>query len=317
MVSKGNYDFVVNWGDNSTSTIKEFNDSTKTHIYNKAGSYKIIINGIISGWSFADNGDKDKLAEIQQWGTLDLGNTTQQFIGCTQMTITATDIPSLVNTTSLSGAFGNCKSLIKVPNMHKWNVSKITAMDSLFENATVFNQYIGDWDTSNVVNMSYMFCNAAAFNQNIGNWDTSNVVDMNAMFYGASTFNRDIKDWNMFAVTTMSAMFFEATAFNQDIRSWNTANVTNMNAVFYKATAFNRDIGVWNIGQVTTMEVMFGDITLHTSIYNSILTGWAAQSVLNNVRFHAGNSKYSGKDAIKARATLINKGWIISDGGEI
>ena len=45
---------------------------------------------------------------------------------------------------------------------------------------------IGDWDVSSVTNMAGMFNNASAFNQDIGSWNTSSVTDMNNLLKAAS-----------------------------------------------------------------------------------------------------------------------------------
>ena len=42
--------------------------------------------------------------------------------------------------------------------------------------ATAFNQSIGDWDVSNVTNMSFMFQDAYAFNQDLSSWSVANVT---------------------------------------------------------------------------------------------------------------------------------------------
>ena len=46
--------------------------------------------------------------------------------------------------------------------------SDVTDMDSMFDDAIVFNQDIGSWDVSNVTSMDRMFLENDAFNQDIG-----------------------------------------------------------------------------------------------------------------------------------------------------
>ena len=49
--------------------------------------------------------------------------------------------------------------------LNKWNVSKVTDMDSLFWGATSFNKPLNKWNVFNVTDMKGMFGNASSFNQ--------------------------------------------------------------------------------------------------------------------------------------------------------
>ena len=60
--------------------------------------------------------------------------------------------------------------------MSSWSTSKVISMNSMFRDATNFNQDVSSWDTSNVIDMNFMFYNARTFNQDMSSWDTSNVV---------------------------------------------------------------------------------------------------------------------------------------------
>jgi len=342
LVSNGTYDFTVNWGDGNEDTITAWDDAAKTHTYDTAGTYEVTIDGQITGWAFANSGDEEKILEITNWGQFGFGDTSNQFFGCKNLTISAADIPDLTGTTNLSRAFEDCISLETVPNMDDWDTSGVTDMGRMFWNATVFNQDIGDWDTSSVTDMSDMFYKAETFNQDIGSWDTSSVTDMDgmfeytamfnrdigswdtssvtdmgSMFYGADEFNQDIGGWDTSSVTYMGAMFKNALAFNQDIGDWDTSSVTDMGNMFYGADEFDQDISAWDVSSVTSMQNMFYDVTLSTANYDALLIGWERQSVQNDVSFHGGNSKYSSGDAAVARGRLIrHHNWTIDDGGE-
>jgi hypothetical protein len=58
-------------------------------------------------------------------------------------------------------------------------------MDSMFFQASAFNQALDSWDVSRSNNMYKMFYNAAMFNQNLDSWDVSSVTTMDDMFTSA------------------------------------------------------------------------------------------------------------------------------------
>ena len=180
-----------------------------------------------------------------------------------------------------------------------WNVSAVIYMGSMFQGASAFNQDIGNWSTSSVINMLGMFSSATAFNQNIGNWNTSSVTNMNNMFEGASAFNQSIGNWNTSSVTDMNSMFDGASAFNQDIGNWNTSSVKDMTEMFRSATAFNQDIGNWNVSNVKPFQTLLGmgnmldGTAISVDNYDSILNGWASQTLNQDVTLGANGLIYS------------------------
>ena len=109
-------------------------------------------------------------------------------------------------------------------DISKWNVSKVTTMESMFS-STPFNGVISQWNVSSVTNMSDMF-SYTPFNGDISGWDVSSVTNMGLMF-SYTPFNGDISQCNVSSVTSMNMMFYHS-PFNGDISGWDVSNVTNM-----------------------------------------------------------------------------------------
>ena len=63
------------------------------------------------------------------------------------------------------------------------------------------------WDVSSATNMKTMFQQATAFDQDIGQWDVQNVSDMTAMFKGASSFDQDLSEWCVINIPTLPQDF--------------------------------------------------------------------------------------------------------------
>lgn len=299
LVSNGSINFIVDWGDNTTSTITSFNQAETTHTYSTAGTYTVKIAGILRGFRFANGGDKLKFLTVTKWGCLNITDD-QIFYGCTNLTCSATDSP-LITSTSLSNCFRSCTNFNGA--IGNWDVSNVTSMERTFQSCWFFNQDIGNWDVSNVTNMYLTFFDARAFNQNIGSWDVSKVTQMSFMLQGAESFNQPIGEWNVSNVTAMTGMFQKAvgrpyvfnqpigdwdtskvtamnqmftdnTSFNQPIGDWDTSNVTTFQNMFYNATSFNQDVGNWNVSKATTMLQMFRNATSFNNGGSSSINNW-------------------------------------------
>ena len=146
------------------------------------------------------------------------------------------------------------------------------------------------WDMSNVTNMSSMFQNATAFDQPIGTWDVRNVVDMSGLFKGASIYNQDLSAWgsDLVGVTNMQSVFDSATLYNQDLSTWDMSTASDMDAMFRNASAFNQDIGSWDVGQAVSMSSMFDSATA----FDQDLTGWCVNLISSEPNFFDDNSAF-------------------------
>jgi surface protein len=202
---------VVDWGDATTSTITSHLDAAVTHTYASAGTYSISITGTLLGFQFNNAGDKLKILNISSWGVLDI-TTNRAFTGCTNLTCSATDAPT-ITTTDLSFTFADCTNFNG--NIGNWDTSGVNSMEGMFANAPAFNQPL-NWDTSGVTNMFRMFRGASAFNQNIGTWDTSEVTNMGGMFQNATAFNQDISAWDVSQVSIFGGFMAGKTFSNYD-----------------------------------------------------------------------------------------------------
>jgi surface protein len=157
-------------------------------------------------FAMSNRGDINRLLDVEQWGTAQWSSMASAFFGCSNLKITATDIPNLSSVTRAESMFEVCRKLETVPNMGSWNVSTITTLTSMFKDCDLFNQDISGWNTSNVVSFQNTFGQAKAFNQNLGSWDVSKATS-----HGISL-----------AYSGMSCANYEAT-----LNGWNASGVTN------------------------------------------------------------------------------------------
>jgi surface protein len=225
LVSNGNYDFVVKWGDGTQDTITTWNQAQKTHTYASIGTYQIEINGIITGWSFNATLDRLKIMSVQSWGVLRLVSSTGCFFACANLDLSAvTDLLDLTQTNTLNSCFRSCTALTTINRINEWNTSSIATAVSAFESATSFNQDLNNWDTSNMSQINSLFRNASSYNYSLSNWNTENVTTLSSTFSGANAFDQNIGNWKVSVVNNFSNVMLGKTAA--------TFSAANLDAIY-------------------------------------------------------------------------------------
>jgi surface protein len=302
----GTQAITASWGDGTVSLISSSAQVDRTHSYVTPGVYTVSITGTGQGFQFNNGGDRNKLLDVGQWGSIS-GSTSGVFYGCTNLVGTAADALILQTTSSNQYFRGASKFNGYINN---WNISNVTSMGNMFQQATIFNQYIGSWNTSNVTSMGAMFLYAFAFNQDISTkiinqgqpnqytaWDTSNVTSMNFMFWsdqGGMSFNQNIGNWNVEKVTNMSVMFLGATAFNNSgsnsINNWRPISCSDFSSMFSSATSFNQPIGNWPLSASSVnMSGMFNN----ADAFNQNIGAWNVEKVTNMSNMFISNGGFN------------------------
>lgn len=180
----GTYDFTITWGDGSSSAITVWNHADVTHTYEDSGAstYTIRIRGTITGWRFNNAGDKTLIRDIKAWGALNLGDNNGYFYGCSNLTVSATDILDISQLTTLKHAFWQATSLTTIPSIDNWDTSNVINMNAVFQAIPSFNQDLSGWDTSSVTNMAGAFFDTTSFDQDLSSWDITSLTNATDMF---------------------------------------------------------------------------------------------------------------------------------------
>ncbi|MFV0553617.1 MAG: BspA family leucine-rich repeat surface protein [Mangrovibacterium sp.] len=329
IVSFGEYDCTVDWGDGSTPTYLNTTDishPSAQHTYAESGEHTVTISGKFKGIGFyshpgSTNLHAQQMVAITNWGCLELDPTMGSHFAYSNIeSIDVADEPNLAGVTNMNGAFLRASKFDS--DISSWDMTHATSMIQMFQSASKFNNggQPLSWGkkTRNVTNMKQMFHGAFAFNQEIGDWNVSSVTDMSSMFYAASAFNQDISDWDMSKVTDTrsmfesaskfnnggqplswgegtnkivytDAMFKQASEFNQPIGDWNVSSVKSTGSMFREAYAFNQPIGDWNVSAVNGMSYMF----YLAYKFNQPLKDWDVSAVESMERMFSSASAFN------------------------
>jgi surface protein len=341
--AEGDYDVVAKQNDIVVATFNDLSGA-ETITLPSSGVYNLEVKSKeVNGFNriqFNNGGDKLKITDIKQWGTIAWSSFNSAFRGCQNMLVTATDIPDLSNVTIMERMFQGATSAN--PNTTNWDVSNVTTMSNMFNGASSANPDTTNWDVSNVTSMGAMFYFAPSANPDVSlwdvsnvttmfamfegtssanpdttNWDVSNVTDMGSMFRNATSANPDVSNWDVSSVTTMRRMFQGASIANPDTSNWNVSNVTDMSYMFFNAPSANPDTTNWDVSSVTSMRGMFEDSNLSVENLTACYENWSQLPLKENVAFGARTTKYNSSGQA-GRDILVNTyNWSITDDGQV
>ena len=277
--SGSTYNYDIYWedvNDSNTNGTLSNNTGSATIIFPSAGTYRVDITGTFPRIFFNNTGDRQKILSIEQWGTIEWASMERAFRGASNLTYNATDAPDLSGVTSMGGMFQEASSFIG--DLDTWDLTTVTNLADMFKDATNFDGALNGWGTTtaNVESMFGMFDRASSFNQPLSDWDVSSVNNMTAMFKDATSFNQSLNTWDVSSVTNMFWMFNGATSFNGSVNGWgaSTANVTDMQSMFEGAANFNQPLDAWDVSGVTNTAFMFNGATS----FNQPLNGWGTRT---------------------------------------
>jgi hypothetical protein len=277
---------TVHWGDGSS-------DTTNTHTYASSGTYTITIEGAVTTFRFASSGDRLKILDVSNWGGFDIWSD-RVFQNCSNLDVTATDVPILSASNSARATFQACN---------------LTNVD------------FSTWDFSVCTNFYLFLNNNTSFSGNVEGIIQSGVTQANSAFTSTPLGNPDLSTWDVSGITNWSdCMRSSQLGALTDVSGWIPKG--NMVGVFLLNPDFEGlGLDTWTIGGITGAINFLagGGVGITTTNYDATLIAWEAQAPSNAVSINFGISQYTlGGAAEAARTSLISTyGWTITDGGGI
>ena len=109
--------------------------------------------------------------------------------------------------------FYNCKSLIFLPDISKWDIHNVTNISYLFYNCSSLNSIpnISKWKTFNIININSLFegCTSLTYLPDISLWETNNLKSADFLFKNCKNLiiTPDITKWNLFNIKNINNIY--------------------------------------------------------------------------------------------------------------
>tara|TARA_R110002167_G_scaffold123513_2_gene302484 strand:+ start:240 stop:1379 length:1140 start_codon:yes stop_codon:yes gene_type:complete len=167
-----------------------------------------------------------------------------------------------------------------------------------------------DGSAINMTNMFHVFEGCTSLTT-VALFDISGIASLGYMFRYCSSLT-SVPLFDTSSVTLMFYMFYGCTSLTT-VPLFDTSSVTNMYGTFNGCSSLTT-VPLLDVALVNNFDSMFSGVTLSTASYSAFLVHLESTNALSNEAFHGGNSLYDSS-ATTARASLVTRGWTITDGG--
>ena len=276
-ISTGVYDCTVDWGDGNSDVITSWNDPAWTHTYSVAGTYLITISGTSFTYPYFFGGDDTKVLNVSKWGLTNYGTTgANSFNGCSNLTLSSSDIPDTSSVTGTQSTWRDCSSLTEFPlidtssvtNMNlTWygcsslisfpliNTSSATSISSTWRDCTSLTS-VPLIDTSSVTGMNNAWQNCSSLTS-FPLISTSLVTNMSNAWSGCSSLTDfpliDVSSCTNFANTWLNCALNSASIDNI-MQALVNGNQNNLSTDISGGT--NLGFASWSAGAVANYNTL-------------------------------------------------------------
>lgn len=153
----GVFNAVIDWGDDTTSTITAFNDPALLHIYAAEGTYKISISGSFPNIRFTNTGDRSKVISVDNLGIVGWVSLKNAFYGCNNLVSFVSGATDTSNVSLMDNLFRNCDGIVYL-DVSTLDTSSVTTFNNSFRGLSQMTVIdLTGFDTSNVSTFTRMF----------------------------------------------------------------------------------------------------------------------------------------------------------------
>jgi hypothetical protein len=293
------YNCEINWGDNTTSILSNYNDTNKYHTYAAPGIYKITIKGKFGCLNFNMGAtERNKLISIDNWGSyykIGLpGDNTDYYY------------------------FLYCENLERIPVDSQPNFDDCLSVSYIFDHCTKLNCSI-NWTFNPLldVNFTYAFRECSSLNSDIKITAVSSTV-----FTGAFADNISLNSLITIDATPINTDYMFSGCTNLNTKPLITSklnSISNCEYMFYECAIFNKDISdyPWDFetDYFNAQEMLIGATSFSSTNYDLLLNTWSDNAAYTGYALFSCESYYTLSSEASRYNLIDNFYWTIVDLG--